>query len=173
MFPESVCKFVSEAYQKQESEMGRGSNVKDIRQAVESYGSREEKGVASRRLSSEMQRRSSTEHRRRSERGSVEKIHVDITLKEGQNLAADHFPDGHTLSEVELHSIKSSFEVIEFLWRDIAMGSDHILMSVLSSIHENLGEIGSELFRKHFISRFATTVTSTQVTTTIAFQVDS
>ncbi len=59
--------------------------------------------------------------------------------------------ENQTLSEIELHSIKTSFEMIENLWRDISMGSDQVLVSVLASIHENLGEIGSELFKRHFM----------------------
>lgn len=56
------------------------------------------------------------------------------------------------LSELELHSIKTSFQMIECLWRDLSLGMDFISISMLKLIHENLGEIGSELFEKLFLT---------------------
>jgi hypothetical protein len=56
-------------------------------------------------------------------------------------------------TETELHAIKTAFGAIESLWRDISMGSDSISVNVLKSIHQQLGEIGSELFRRIFLSR--------------------
>ena len=56
-----------------------------------------------------------------------------------------------SLSELERHSIKTSFQIIENLWRDLSSGTDLISMSKLFLIHENLGEIGSELFKKLFL----------------------
>jgi hypothetical protein len=56
-------------------------------------------------------------------------------------------------SETELHAIKTAFGAIEFLWRDISMGGDSISVACLKSIHQQLGEIGSELFRRIFLSR--------------------
>jgi hypothetical protein len=56
-------------------------------------------------------------------------------------------------SETELHAIKTAFGAIESLWRDISMGTDSISVNVLKSIHPLLGEIGSELFRRIFLSR--------------------
>jgi hypothetical protein len=55
------------------------------------------------------------------------------------------------LSEDELYEIKQSFEVIETLWRDISFCAEHIQSSVLATIHDSLGELGSEFFRKHFM----------------------
>ena len=103
-----------------------------------------------------MQRRSSTEHRRRSERGVTQ-----LTVKDIGDVVSKN--DALTLSEVELHAIKTSFEVIEFLWRDISIGSDHVLLSVLAAIHENLGELGSELFKKHFIGGLPSSAVYTKV----------
>ena len=56
-------------------------------------------------------------------------------------------------SETELHAIKTGFGAIESLWRDISMGSDKISVTILKSIHQQLGEIGSELFRRIFLCR--------------------
>ena len=58
---------------------------------------------------------------------------------------------GTELSEVDLHSIKTSFQAIECLWRDLSLGMDFISKSTLLGIHDNLGEIGSELFGKLFL----------------------
>ena len=56
------------------------------------------------------------------------------------------------LTEIELHGVKTAFNLIEGVWRDISMGADHISISVMASIHEHLGEIGSELFGKVFMN---------------------
>jgi hypothetical protein len=56
------------------------------------------------------------------------------------------------LSEIELHAIKTAFNLIESLWRDVSMGADYISFSIMASIHEHLGEIGSELFSKVFMN---------------------
>jgi hypothetical protein len=56
------------------------------------------------------------------------------------------------LTEIELHAIKNSFNLIEGVWLDVSMGADYISSSVMASIHEHLGEIGSELFSKVFMN---------------------
>ena len=56
------------------------------------------------------------------------------------------------LSEIELHSIKTAFNLIEGVWRDVSMGAEYISSSIMASIHEHLGEIGSELFSKVFMN---------------------
>jgi hypothetical protein len=60
---------------------------------------------------------------------------------------------GTELSEIDLHSIKTSFQAIECLWRDLSLGMDFISKQTLLGIHDNLGEIGSELFGKLFLNR--------------------
>jgi hypothetical protein len=112
-----------------------------------------------------MQRRTSTEHRRRSETEANKYLHAgtrEIVHKIGSFDGT--FTDNQTLSEVELHKIKTSFEMIENLWRDISMGSQYVLASVLASIHENLGEIGSELFKKHFLHGLNSSTVSHYIT---------
>lgn len=59
--------------------------------------------------------------------------------------------DNH-FSELELLEIKKTFWIIETLWRDISMGSDSIMQSMMTSIHLYLGEIGSELFKRLFMN---------------------
>ena len=59
------------------------------------------------------------------------------------------------MSEMELDAIKSAFGAIEGLWRDISMGAEEIQMSLIASIQENIGEIGSELFRKLFVNKIS------------------
>ena len=54
-------------------------------------------------------------------------------------------------SESQLGDVKSSFEAIDLLWKDISLGADSISMSLLSSVHNHLGEIGSELFDQIFL----------------------
>jgi hypothetical protein len=56
------------------------------------------------------------------------------------------------LTEIELHSIKTAFNLIEGVWLDVSMGAEYISSSVMASIHEHLGEIGSELFSKVFMN---------------------
>lgn len=56
------------------------------------------------------------------------------------------------LTEIELHLVKSAFNLIEGVWRDVSMGADHISSSIMASIHDHLGEIGSELFSKVFMN---------------------
>jgi hypothetical protein len=56
-------------------------------------------------------------------------------------------------SEIELHAIKEGFVAIESLWRDISMGTDQVSSSLLTTVHKELGEIGSELFRRIFLSK--------------------
>jgi hypothetical protein len=56
-------------------------------------------------------------------------------------------------SEIELHAIKEGFVAIESLWRDISMGTDQVSSNLLTTIHKELGEIGSELFRRIFLSK--------------------
>ena len=62
-----------------------------------------------------------------------------------------NFREKNMLSEVELHIIKSGFAAIELLWKDVSMGSDLISAKLLRAIHCELGEIGSELFRRIFL----------------------
>jgi hypothetical protein len=57
-----------------------------------------------------------------------------------------------SLSEIELHLVKTAFNRIEDVWRDISMGADFISSSMMASIHGHLGEIGSELFGAIFIN---------------------
>jgi hypothetical protein len=52
----------------------------------------------------------------------------------------------HIFAEIELYEIKHKFGIIENLWRELSMGTDFILSSVLASVHHYLGEMGSELF---------------------------
>ncbi len=68
------------------------------------------------------------------------------------NSSLSGFRSTQKLSEVELHSIKTSFQAIESLWQDLSLGMDSISINLLSRIHENLGEIGSELFGKLFLN---------------------
>ena len=58
-----------------------------------------------------------------------------------------------SLSEQELDEIKQAFKAIHGLWHDVSVGSDTISMSLLSSVHDQLGEIGSEMFSQLFLSR--------------------
>ena len=58
----------------------------------------------------------------------------------------------HIFAEMDLYEIKNKFEMIERLWRELSMGTDWILASVLASVHNYLGEIGSELFSKLFMN---------------------
>ena len=65
----------------------------------------------------------------------------------------NEFDDRMLRSEMELNSIKTTVIALENLWRDISMGTDHISVSTLSSIHKELGEIGSELFGRIFMNK--------------------
>jgi hypothetical protein len=60
--------------------------------------------------------------------------------------------NGIVVSEIDLHSIKTSFQAIECLWRDLSLGMDFISKPMLLGIHDNLGEIGSDLFGKLFLN---------------------
>lgn len=57
-----------------------------------------------------------------------------------------------SFSELELHSIKTAFQTIEGLWRDLSHGAEYVTMSLMASIHQHLGEVGSELFDNLFLS---------------------
>jgi hypothetical protein len=70
-------------------------------------------------------------------------------LSESEELSS-HRP----FAEQELLDIKTSFWMIENLWRDLSMGSEYILPSAMTSIHQYLGELGSELFKRLFMSKF-------------------
>ena len=61
-------------------------------------------------------------------------------------------PMQEPFSEPELDEIKSAFNTIHSLWQDISMGADTVSMSLLSAVHDHLGEIGSELFSQIFLS---------------------
>ncbi len=126
-------------------------------QAVTSDHGRTEKRVQpvmkSRRFSSEEQRRSSTEQKRRSSSEetkyspATEETWISALPEDPANEATLH----ETLTEDDRDLIKTSFDMVESLWRDISMGSEFVLSSVLASIQENLGEFGSELFKEHFM----------------------
>ena len=58
----------------------------------------------------------------------------------------------HIFAEMDLYEIKHHFEMIERLWRELSMGTDRILASVLASVQGYLGEIGSELFSTMFMN---------------------
>ena len=60
---------------------------------------------------------------------------------------------GIPVPETDRDDIKSNMRTIQNLWRDVSMGSDQISSSLLSSINENIGEIGSDLFRKIFLQK--------------------
>ena len=60
---------------------------------------------------------------------------------------------GIPVPETDRYDIRSNMRIINNLWRDVSMGSDQISLSLLSSINENIGEIGSELFRKIFLQK--------------------
>ena len=56
-------------------------------------------------------------------------------------------------SEVEMHAVKTAFGIIEGIWRDMSMGSNHAASSQFVHVHKHLGEIGSELFGKIFLNK--------------------
>jgi hypothetical protein len=82
-----------------------------------------------------------------------EKIRHPFGERERSNNDRDGIKERKSLTETELHDIKTSFVAIESLWRDISMGTDNVSVSVLKSVHQQLGEIGSDLFRRVFLSR--------------------
>jgi hypothetical protein len=59
----------------------------------------------------------------------------------------------HILSEVQLHQIKTGLALIEELWRDFSMGSNHIAQSQFLSGEKYVKEIGKELFSSIFIQQ--------------------
>jgi hypothetical protein len=59
----------------------------------------------------------------------------------------------HMLSEVQLHQIKTGLALIEELWRDFSMGSNHIAQSQFLSGEKYVKEIGKELFSSIFIQQ--------------------
>ena len=82
----------------------------------------------------------------------VEKENV-IFMNQMQNMQFSQSLGKNAYSEIELHTIKIGFVAIDSLWRDISMGSEQISESLFSMIHKELGEIGSELFRRIFLGK--------------------
>ena len=78
-----------------------------------------------------------------------------ITNKGNYSESADssEIPGKSPCSELELHIIKTGLTAIDSLWRDVSMGSDYISANLFSAVHQELGEIGSELFRRIFLGR--------------------
>jgi hypothetical protein len=136
-----------------------GSGVIDRKASREvPYSHGTESAVHIRRSSVEQLRRSSTEQKRRSSFEGVPPQKILNTKNPGSHevnndsdLILSRNVQHKFLSEDELYEIKQSFEVIETLWRDISLCSESIQSSVLATIHSNLGELGSELFRNHFM----------------------
>ncbi len=128
-----------------------------------------------RRSSIEQLRRLSTEQKRRSSlEGLPPSENVFETRNDGTfNLKINAEPNRvdssnvqeSILTEDELYEIKQSFDVIETLWRDISLCSEYVQTSLLATIHDNLGELGSELFRKIFM------VNTKQVTQLLLLQI--
>ena len=61
--------------------------------------------------------------------------------------------DGLKVSEVQLHQIKTGLALIEELWRDFSMGSNHIAQSQFLAGEKYVKEIGKELFSSIFIQQ--------------------
>ncbi len=56
-------------------------------------------------------------------------------------------------SELQLHQIKTGLALIESLWRDFSLGTNHIALSQFISAHKYLKEIGKELFSNIFMKQ--------------------
>ena len=54
------------------------------------------------------------------------------------------------IAEVQLHQIKTGLGLIEELWRDFSMGSNHVAQSQFLSGHKCVKEIGKELYSNIF-----------------------
>ena len=54
-------------------------------------------------------------------------------------------------SELQLHQIKTGLGLIESLWREFSVGTNHVALSQFLSAHKYLKEIGKELFNNIFI----------------------
>ena len=65
----------------------------------------------------------------------------------------DHNAEETPVQEQDRDDIKNGMKIIYNLWRDISLGADQVSTSLLSSICDNIGEIGSELFIKIFLNR--------------------
>ena len=87
-----------------------------------------------------------------SRRASNSSRRASATVKRG-SLFLHGEPLQAPYTEPELDEIKTAFSTIHSLWQDISMGADSISMSQLTAVHENLGEIGSELFSQLFLSK--------------------
>ena len=105
--------------------------------------------IKSRRLSTDVYIKSSTEQKRRLSAEDPAHTTEDVSQSSLPNIPTNNLIE--YISEVDRHMIKASFEMIESLWRDISMGSESVASSILGSIHKNLGEFGSELFKKYFM----------------------
>ena len=85
----------------------------------------------------------------RNKRYNWESSNTSINTRSiGKNITA-----GNPVQEQDRDCIKNGLKVIYNLWRDISMGGDQVSSSLLSSICDNIGEIGSELFIKIFLNR--------------------
>jgi len=104
-----------------------------------------------RRLSTEQSRRLSLKvNRRLSTEGSIaSRPHMAIAATP---VRRHSISEEHIFAEIELYEIKHKFGIIENLWRELSMGTDCILSSVLASVHHYLGEVGSELFSTLFMN---------------------
>lgn len=54
-------------------------------------------------------------------------------------------------TELQLHQIKTGLSLIEGLWRDFSLGTNHVVLSQFNSVHKYLKEIGKELFSGIFM----------------------
>jgi hypothetical protein len=79
--------------------------------------------------------------------------HVGFVKFDGAENDMSNYSSKNPFSELELHVIKTGFMAIEALWKDVSMGSDEIPAKLLKNIHGELGEIGSELFKRIFYCR--------------------
>jgi hypothetical protein len=104
-----------------------------------------------RRLSTEQHRRLSLKVNRRlsTEGFNPTRPHMAIAATP---MRRHSISEEHIFAEIELYEIKHKFGIIENLWRELSMGTDCILSSVLASVHHYLGEVGSELFSTLFLN---------------------
>ena len=93
-------------------------------------------------------------------RPSTDETHESNKIRLGQTDKPEDFlelvdsdRDSRPCSELELHTIKVGCQMISSLWRDVSMGADQVSLGALNAIHKELGEIGSELFSRIFLSQ--------------------
>jgi hypothetical protein len=106
---------------------------------------------AFRRLSTEQHRRLSEKVNRRlsTEGFNPSRPHMTVAATP---IRRHSISEEYIFAEIELYEIKHKFGIIENLWRELSMGTDCILSSVLASVHHYLGEVGSELFGTLFMN---------------------